>query len=92
MQNTLCGLPQVLLARYCRVEDIVVGTPLANRSQAELESVIGYFVNVAALRADLSGMPYNMNNWPSHTLADESVHVHVAVLSNHVRSCEIQTM
>ena len=59
VQDALCELPQVLLARYCRVEDVVVGTPLANRSQAELEGVIGYFVNVAALRADLSGVPYD---------------------------------
>lgn len=46
---------QVLLARYSRSEDIVVGTPLANRNQSELEGVIGYFVNTAALRTDLSG-------------------------------------
>ena len=60
----LCEVPQVLLARYCRVEDVVVGTPLANRSQAELEGVFGYFVNVAALRTDLSGMPCDVSNRP----------------------------
>ena len=64
MRDMLCAVPQVLLARYCRVEDIIVGTPLANRSQAELEGVIGYFVNVAALRADLSGMPCNVSCEP----------------------------
>ncbi|MDI1443020.1 amino acid adenylation domain-containing protein [Polyangium sp. 6x1] len=47
----------VLLARYSRTEDIVVGTPVANRSRPELEPLIGCFVNALALRADLSGNP-----------------------------------
>jgi non-ribosomal peptide synthetase component F len=46
---------QVLLGRYSRSEDIVVGTPLANRTRPELEGLIGYFVNSAALRVDLAG-------------------------------------
>ncbi len=46
---------QVLLGRYSRSHDIVVGTPLANRSRPELEGLIGYFVNTAALRTDVSG-------------------------------------
>ena len=45
----------MLLGRYARAEDVVVGTPLANRSRPELEGLIGYFVNTVALRADLSG-------------------------------------
>ena len=47
----------MLLGRYARTEDVVVGTPLANRSRPELEGLIGYFVNSVALRADLSGTP-----------------------------------
>ena len=46
---------QALLMRYSRTTDIVVGTPLANRSHSELEGLIGYFVNTVALRTDLSG-------------------------------------
>lgn len=46
---------QVMLGRYARAEDVVVGTPLANRSRPELEGLIGYFVNSVALRADLTG-------------------------------------
>lgn len=46
---------QVLLGHYSRSDDVVVGTPLANRSRPELEGLIGYFVNSAALRTDLSG-------------------------------------
>ena len=46
---------QVLLGRYSRSVDIVVGTPMANRSHPELEGLIGYFVNTAALRTELAG-------------------------------------
>jgi len=52
-----CALGQVLLAHYSRSADVVVGTPLGNRSHPELEGLIGYFVNSAALRTDLSGAP-----------------------------------
>ncbi|HFD91805.1 MAG TPA: amino acid adenylation domain-containing protein [Gammaproteobacteria bacterium] len=48
---------QVLLYRYSGQEDIVVGTPVANRGQKETEGLIGLFINVLALRCDLSGDP-----------------------------------
>ena len=51
---TLLAAFQVLLARYSGQEDICVGTPIANRGQAELESLIGLFVNTLVLRADFS--------------------------------------
>ncbi|MGK5533235.1 amino acid adenylation domain-containing protein [Streptomyces sp. URMC 129] len=47
----------VLLHRYSREEDIVVGVPVANRGRKEIERLIGYFVNTLALRTDLSGDP-----------------------------------
>ena len=47
----------VLLGRYCGTEDVVVGTPVANRNRAETEGLIGFFVNTLVLRADLSGDP-----------------------------------
>jgi len=34
---------------------VVVGAPLANRTRPELEGLLGYFVNVVALRTDVSG-------------------------------------
>jgi tyrocidine synthetase-3 len=40
----------VLLARYTRQEDIVVGTPIAGRNHADLKNVIGLFVNTLAMR------------------------------------------
>ncbi|MEG4288204.1 amino acid adenylation domain-containing protein [Microcoleus sp. C2C3] len=47
----------ILLSRYSNQEDIVVGTPIANRNRSEVESVIGFFVNTLILRTDLSGNP-----------------------------------
>nr|WP_302054557.1 non-ribosomal peptide synthetase [Burkholderia gladioli] len=46
-----------VLGRLAGQEDIVIGTPVANRSKPELEAVVGLFVNTLALRIDLSGMP-----------------------------------
>jgi amino acid adenylation domain-containing protein/non-ribosomal peptide synthase protein (TIGR01720 family) len=48
---------QVLLARYSGQRDIVVGTPIANRTLAETEPLIGFFVNTLVLRSDLGGNP-----------------------------------
>ncbi len=48
---------QVLLARHSGQEDVVVGTPIAGRTQKETESLIGFFINTLALRTDLSGDP-----------------------------------
>jgi amino acid adenylation domain-containing protein len=48
---------QVLLSRYSNQEDVVVGTPIAGRTRAEIEPLIGDFVNMLAMRADLSGDP-----------------------------------
>ncbi|MCK8109133.1 condensation domain-containing protein, partial [Pseudoalteromonas sp. 2CM41L] len=45
----------ILLAKHSNSTDIVIGTPIANRMQRELESLIGFFVNTLALRTQLSG-------------------------------------
>jgi amino acid adenylation domain-containing protein len=47
----------VLLARHGQVEDIIIGTPVANRLQRVLEGLIGLFVNTVILRCDCSGNP-----------------------------------
>jgi amino acid adenylation domain-containing protein len=47
----------LLLARWSGQDDVVVGTPIANRTRRETEELIGFFVNTLALRADLSGNP-----------------------------------
>ncbi|HEX2211109.1 MAG TPA: condensation domain-containing protein, partial [Longimicrobium sp.] len=48
---------QALLARYAGVEDVVVGSTIAGRTRGETEGLIGLFMNVLVLRADLSGNP-----------------------------------
>ena len=54
---TLLAAFQVLLYRYTGEEDIVVGSPIANRVRPELEPLIGFLVNTLVLRTDLSGNP-----------------------------------
>ena len=49
----LLAAMQVLLARYSGQDDVVVGTPVANRNQLETEGTIGFFVNTLALRTGL---------------------------------------
>ncbi len=48
---------QVLLARYTQAEDIVVGSPTANRMVTETEPLIGFFANTLVLRTNLVGEP-----------------------------------
>jgi non-ribosomal peptide synthetase component F len=45
----------LVLSRLSNQEDLVIGTPVANRMRSELEGLIGFFVNTLALRVDLSG-------------------------------------
>jgi amino acid adenylation domain-containing protein len=53
----LLAVFQVLLSRYTGQDDIVVGTPIANRSQPDIEGLIGFFVNTLVMRTDLSDDP-----------------------------------
>src|SRR5918995_5919784 len=46
-----------VLSRLSGQRDVVVGTPSANRGRAEIEGLIGFFVNTLALRVDLAGSP-----------------------------------
>ncbi|MBD2518350.1 amino acid adenylation domain-containing protein, partial [Nostoc sp. FACHB-973] len=48
---------QILLLRYTNQEDILIGSPMVNRSRSEFEKIVGYFTNSVVLRADLSGNP-----------------------------------
>jgi acyl carrier protein len=57
MFMTLFAAFQTLLYRYTNQDDIVMGTAIANRNRAETETLIGCFVNLLALRTDLSGNP-----------------------------------
>jgi amino acid adenylation domain-containing protein len=54
---TLLAAFKVLLQRCSGQDQIVVGSPIANRTRPELEGLIGPFANTLALRTDLSGEP-----------------------------------
>jgi amino acid adenylation domain-containing protein len=54
---TLLASFYALVHRYTGREDLVVGTPVANRGRAELEGLIGFFANTLAVRADVGGDP-----------------------------------
>lgn len=54
---TLLAAFQTLLRRCANQEDIVLGTPIANRTRRETEDLIGFFVNTLVMRTDLSGNP-----------------------------------
>ena len=47
----------LLLSRYSGAEELLVGSPVANREQKETENLIGSLINTVAIRADLSGNP-----------------------------------
>ncbi|TBF86318.1 condensation domain-containing protein, partial [Rhizobium leguminosarum] len=46
-----------LLSRLSGQEDVVIGTPVANRTRSEVEGLIGFFANTLALRLELSDGP-----------------------------------
>ena len=54
---TLLSAFALLLHRYTGQDDIVVGSPIANRTRPEVAPLIGFFVNTLVLRIDLRGNP-----------------------------------
>ncbi|HMB53139.1 MAG TPA: amino acid adenylation domain-containing protein, partial [Thermoanaerobaculia bacterium] len=48
---------EAVIARWAGQRRFAVGTPVAGRDRAEIEGLIGFFVNTLALPADLSGDP-----------------------------------
>jgi amino acid adenylation domain-containing protein len=54
---TMLAAFQAMLYRYTGQEDLLVGSVIANRNRQEIEGLIGFFVNMLPMRADLSGNP-----------------------------------
>ncbi|TCP66050.1 non-ribosomal peptide synthetase [Baia soyae] len=54
---TLLSAFKALMYRYTRQEDILIASPIANRTRSEWEKVVGFFANTLVLRTDLSGDP-----------------------------------
>jgi len=48
---------KTLLYKYTAQEDIIIGVTVANRTRAEIEPLIGFFVNMLPMRTDLSDNP-----------------------------------
>ncbi|MCK5231102.1 MAG: AMP-binding protein, partial [Desulfobulbaceae bacterium] len=51
---TLLAAFSVLLHHYTNQEDIIVGSPIANRNRPEVEGLIGFFVNMLVMRSNVS--------------------------------------
>ncbi|OQY29316.1 MAG: hypothetical protein B6244_04180 [Candidatus Cloacimonetes bacterium 4572_55] len=47
----------LILHRYSGQDDLVIGSPVANRNRKSLEGMVGLFLNMLALRVNLSGNP-----------------------------------
>jgi amino acid adenylation domain-containing protein len=54
---TLLAAFQALLQRYTGQDYIVVGSPIAGRNRTETEGLIGFFLNMLALRTKFEGNP-----------------------------------
>lgn len=54
---TLLAAFAALLSRHSGQQDLVIGSPVAARTQRDLEPLVGFFVNTLALRIDTSGNP-----------------------------------
>jgi non-ribosomal peptide synthetase component F len=54
---TLLAAFKTLLYRYTGQEDIIVGSPIANRNRTEIKDLIGCFLNILVMRTDLGGNP-----------------------------------
>jgi amino acid adenylation domain-containing protein/non-ribosomal peptide synthase protein (TIGR01720 family) len=52
---TLLAAFKALLSRYAGQTDVVVGSPVAGRNRAEVEHLIGFFINTLVLRTELDG-------------------------------------
>jgi amino acid adenylation domain-containing protein len=54
---TLLAAVELVFGRLSGQDDVVVGTPIAGRNRAEIEPLIGLFLNHLVLRTDLAGDP-----------------------------------
>uniref|UniRef100_UPI00286E4D73 SDR family NAD(P)-dependent oxidoreductase n=1 Tax=Paenibacillus glufosinatiresistens TaxID=3070657 RepID=UPI00286E4D73 len=70
----LLGAWQTLLHQYTGQEDLVVGTAVAGRNQAYLAGLIGYFVNMLAIRGTFTpGMTYHDALDAAHVRVNEAL-------------------
>ena len=53
--SVLLSVFKTLLHRYCKLDDVTVAVPVANRGRTETQRMIGVFVNTIFLRTRLTG-------------------------------------
>ncbi len=51
----LLSICNILMSKYTGQEDIVIGSPIAGRTHADLENIIGVFINTLAMRNEPKG-------------------------------------
>lgn len=69
MFTTLLSAYDILMHRYCQQDDIVVGVPLAGRTQPELQSSVGYFINPVPVRSTVVDDPTVSDYLASNSLS-----------------------
>ncbi|MDA7920910.1 amino acid adenylation domain-containing protein [Verrucomicrobiales bacterium] len=67
--TTLLSAYDILMHRYCQQDDIVIGVPLAGRTQPELKSSVGYFINPVPVRSTVEDDPTVADYLASNSLA-----------------------
>jgi hypothetical protein len=67
---------KLLLFHYCDTNDILIGSPFANRTRPEVQRMAGLFSNLLLLRTDLGGNPsfLELTRRVSHTVVDAYDH------------------
>lgn len=71
--STLLSLFQIALSKWSGQEDIVVGTPVANRSRAAARETMGYFAGVVPLRGQVDqAMNFSDHLKATHDMAMDS--------------------
>ena len=87
---TLMAAFQTLLYRYTGQEDICVGTPVAGRNQAEIEGLIGFFVNTLTIRTNSVVIRLSGNCWDvSGKSPWGPIHTKTFPLSNWWMNCSL---
>ncbi len=74
---TMLAVFQILINKYAGIDDIIIGTPIRNRPRKIDKRLIGDFLNVAALRNNLSNCP------DFTTLLEQSKKITLDALKNH---------
>ncbi|MGB7605373.1 MAG: amino acid adenylation domain-containing protein [Lutisporaceae bacterium] len=54
LNTLLLSLYNILLSKYCKQQDIIVGSTVANRNYTDLENMVGIFINFLPIRSNIN--------------------------------------